>query len=605
MKTPDLIFLAFLATLLPSCAGDDELIYGSLDTDNNVHMTRSEVQLPPKCLSETNPRLILDWQNISTIVLNTLGNGRNPVRVTAPWSLGATTTGLPKEFCEDIKKEDGWTMLFHTFRSEGLDQNLNYMVFYNLFTGYLKVFYYSEDYQLSSSINWNLKCGNSSLIQHSLLEMIDVLTPVDGAYLDDTEDYTNGLSFNNFLLNQYFVKGWNGFQFQVSRYEIYPKLLTLSLGAESVISSQYNFDGALKTSIEGNITSYTSGLKPDAQAIANIGGEEANKWLSNLKDKHQPPDKAEDKSTSFIGKALSYAFQKVSELNFKTAIADGLKLLFGRSIIVETPNIQEVKLTQTGTITTTGQSTTISSTNFSPLRFNLYELFNPLTIAGSEVVNPEILDSGFIGLGVWTVPYTPIVYYNPVTRFVPTYVLDNGSMSEADIEGFAEYPEMTYCDYDIIFNPLIENYITEYSTTVDFVESDLFTESEFSSTKIVLSPSHTVGNHLYVKDEKQHARLVMKANLKGNKIDSSLRYFYQWPDPGNRRTVAMITVNMTINYNNQELKVSETRAYRTESMLDYGNFFPPSNGDRAVLINNINPRVISCQYQSSVPDYEP
>lgn len=85
--------------------------------------------------SKTNPFLLNDWENVNEIVLNTSGNHK----VSAPWATG-TSSSLDVDFRKDIKKEDGWVMLFHTFKKKGLDEKQNYMCFYNRFTGFLKFF---------------------------------------------------------------------------------------------------------------------------------------------------------------------------------------------------------------------------------------------------------------------------------------------------------------------------------------------------------------------------------------------------------------------------------------------------------------------------------
>lgn len=61
-------------------------------------------------VSISNPDLIDNWENIDEILLNTSGEA-----VTAPWCDGATTH-LPSDFRKDIKKKDGWRILFHTFK---------------------------------------------------------------------------------------------------------------------------------------------------------------------------------------------------------------------------------------------------------------------------------------------------------------------------------------------------------------------------------------------------------------------------------------------------------------------------------------------------------
>lgn len=584
--------------ILWSCSEDEDLSLKLSDSTKHMEKT-TRAALPEKSKSENNPLLITDWETVYEIALNTGST------VSAPWA-SVVATGMPADFCKDIKKQDGWTMLFHTFRKKGTNSNFNYMVFYNLFTGFVKVFYYTPKENKTSSIHWTLQCGNASFAPHSLLEFNDVFTPINGEYAENlNSSITSGLRFNNFVTNQYLLNGWNGFQFHVSRYEDYPKNLTLSLGAESQSIKHYDFTGFVESSIEGNIITKSYADSIFYTAAANVGGSLAEKGLGKILDKH-----GDTGSKTVVGKLFSSALTELkkaltsNKLNLGNAILSGLKLFFGNSIVKETTTTSIVNLTQNGTITVEGKAVEYDSSAILPLRFNLYEVFDAKASISAEVANPEMVNGDFSGLGVWTLEYTPIVYYNPVTRFVPTYVNDNGSLRESDIEGFAAYPEPIDYDLNVKFNPMIKNYIKSYSVDVDFVESDLFTETNEDLSIINLNKDYLMDNHLYYM-ETHHERLVMKAILKDHKIDNNLRYFYEWDTPGNRRTVAMVTVTMNVNYNGNQFTIHETRAYKTESQLDDSNNFPPSNSDRAVLINNLNPRVISHTYQGSVPEYEP
>lgn len=69
--------------------------------------------------SVSNPGLISNWENVTEIVLNKVGNGGSDILVTVPWADGASTK-LSTDFCKDIKKADGWMMLFHTFKQKDL-----------------------------------------------------------------------------------------------------------------------------------------------------------------------------------------------------------------------------------------------------------------------------------------------------------------------------------------------------------------------------------------------------------------------------------------------------------------------------------------------------
>lgn len=69
--------------------------------------------------SVSNPGLISNWENVTQIVMNKVGNGGSDILVTVPWADGASTK-LSADFCKDIKKADGWMMLFHTFKQKDL-----------------------------------------------------------------------------------------------------------------------------------------------------------------------------------------------------------------------------------------------------------------------------------------------------------------------------------------------------------------------------------------------------------------------------------------------------------------------------------------------------
>lgn len=104
-----------------------------------------------------------DWEDQKDIT-TALGN----VFYT-PWVIGDGDANLPESFAYDIKKEDGWKLLFHTF--SGIDysaKDRNYMAFYNIRTGILKVFYYLQDTpQLNNGASWEVSFNGD----HCLLNM--------------------------------------------------------------------------------------------------------------------------------------------------------------------------------------------------------------------------------------------------------------------------------------------------------------------------------------------------------------------------------------------------------------------------------------------------
>ena len=102
-------FFLFGVISIVGCTNEEKLIDNQSETKKIV-TTRSLVDSQQASVS--NPLLFSDWENVNTVVLN------SSAEVTPLWQNGSNTT-LPYNFCYDIKKEDGWTMLFHTFKQKG------------------------------------------------------------------------------------------------------------------------------------------------------------------------------------------------------------------------------------------------------------------------------------------------------------------------------------------------------------------------------------------------------------------------------------------------------------------------------------------------------
>ena len=306
-----------------------------------------------------------------------------------------------------------------------------------------------------------------------------------------------------------------------------------------------------------------------------------------------------------LGKLLWDAAKSLAGDYVSDAIKAGLKFLFGKSMWTETNyQVSDVRLTQSGTITVDGKSSTDIGVSVLSLTFNLYNLLitrNNIDSSGSNevVISPDWDISNFTGLGNWTLENVPIVYYNPVTRFVPTVVHEG---SEWDVEGYTAFPDIEDYEVDIKFNPMIEPYILDYDVEVDFAETDLFNDNDYSSTRVTPDPNYILTDHVYYMKPHQE-RLVMKVKMKNEPFNRNLDWYYEWDEPGNRCTVAFVTVSMRVKYAGKEQTICETRAYRTESMVADGSFYPPYYPPVNVgLINDLDMRVISKSYLGDVPD---
>lgn len=517
MKKPIIIIPALLSLLSTACH-QEEVIPISQADNAAIRRAATRAALPRESSSATNPDLIFDWENVSEITLNTLGNGVTKKRVSAPWNKSLNQSALPDEFCKDIKREDGWTMLFHTFEEEGKNEQVNYMCFYNLFTGYLKVFYFNESPAPISNMIWTMIPGDEQLKHHSIFEIPELLTPKDGDTIT-LDDKSLGLRLSNAVIKNELTQGWNGFQLQISRYQKYPSDLNVVIGAYGQVITDYNFNGISKSDLQGTITSVSSTDKSVLNSVSKLGTNASQKVLDDLAGKiwkNGQPDG--------IGKHLVEAAKSLAAGQIGNALKQGVKLLFGRSMWSETNyQVSDVRLTQTGTITVTGTSTTNLSVPGGNLKFNLHDMLIERANIDNAIVSPDWDSSNFTGLGTWTLDAYPVVSYNPVTKFVPTVVHYEGG-SEWSIEGYAEFPTIEDYELNVKFNPMIKPYIVDYDVDVDFVDTDLFNDNDDSTTRVSPGGNYKLADHVYYMYPHQE-RLVMRASLRNESFNRNLNWY--------------------------------------------------------------------------------
>ena len=598
MKKTIIYLSFFLGLFIIGCQEDGAPLINQSDSKFSRHST-TRASLPSESLSLTNPDLIFDWENCTEITLNTMGNGVIQKRVSTPWNPYLSSTALPDEFCKDIKREDGWTMLFHTFEKEGKNEQMNYMCFYNLFTGYLKVFYYNETTSTISNMVWTMNPTNSKFNNHSIFEIPTLLTPIDKEAINNSvSEKEKELIISNAVINDKLTHGWNGFQLQISRYQEFPLDLEINTGAYGQIITEYNFNGISQSDLRGTITSVSSTDKSILNSVSQLGTDASKKVLNKLEEKIW-----KDNAPTGIGKLMVDATKSLISGQIGKALKQGIKFLFRRSMWNETNyQVSDIRLSQSGTITVDGKSTSEVSIPGDNLKFNLHNMLVKRNDLNTSVISPDWDSSNFKGLGTWTLDSYPIVYYNPVTRFIPT-VVSGGAGSESVIEGYAAFPAIEDYELDVRFNPMIEPYIVDYDVDVDFAETDLFNDNDDSTSRIrPQSIATQLTDHVYYMSTHQE-RLFMRVNMGGKSFDKNLEWYYQWDDPGNRCTVAFVTVSMKVKYCGKEQTICETRAYRTESRLADGVFYPPHyNHYNLGLLNNLDIRNLSRTYLGDIPE---
>ena len=82
---------------------------------------------------------VFDWWDTTSVALPGVD-----IPVTLPWYNGSSTQ-IPYYMLDDYKPEDGWEMVYnYCIDTPPGEEGKYYLMFYNKFTGVLRVFYYNN-----------------------------------------------------------------------------------------------------------------------------------------------------------------------------------------------------------------------------------------------------------------------------------------------------------------------------------------------------------------------------------------------------------------------------------------------------------------------------
>lgn len=499
-----------ICLLLVGCdtISDSELVK---EQENLTKITRAVVNV--NSYSETNPDFYNNWENSETVNINTIGANGLPKLVTLPWADGSSSS-LPYDFCKDIKKEQGWKMLFHTFKKAGLDEKMNYICLYNIFTGYIKVFYYYEGENANQGAQWYVKTSNGT--KSKLFNLSDYLAIGDTAkvvydhvlYSNLTGDPTAGIT-----------PGWNGFEFEIP-YSEDIKNVDFTIGAYNKNVTNYHFTGKESSESIGTITTEHTGSSSGLfGSIGSLFGKDAKKFI--------------DKSASkFIkSKKILDHINDIPSSGYATAIKSGLGLIFGKSTTVDK---SDIKFTTNGTIDMSGTGTSQTTSGVMPLTVNLYNCLN------------SVGENHF--LGVWT-STTPKVIY---TRYTPVYKMSISSVQnhKYSVTGITKKPLIYNPIYSVSINPDLTPYIVQKTISAEYVRCDQMYGEKFKP-KIIDIDDFCGGDHeqIYKDDytslykEDNNDKTVEVGGLADPKSYYTSSLYYDWGLIDCGRLLAIVTTD--------------------------------------------------------------
>lgn len=531
--TMRIIFISCVSVAAILYACDDKNI---IPDDDCLAMTR--VVVNNTNVSISNPYLLENWEKVDRIILNTLG----AKEVTVPWGSGSSSS-LPETFRKDIKKEDGWKMIFHTFKKVGLDEKQNYICFYNQFTGYLKFFYFYEGDKGNQGTQWFIMTSEGQKVK--LLEEPTYLAKIN------TESATNDiLLFSNLVGNPIsgIEPGWNGFEFQVPYYSTDLTDMDFVIGAYNKQITDYNFLGKTELSTVGTITSSKKNDFGLSKGIANISGSDAKKLIDKLGE-NIFGDKV------VLGKKVIDLITSIPTSGYISAIKSGLNLIFGKT----TTTTSEVKLTTTGSINISGTSSTEVTAGIPSLSFNLYEILNP------SKENKHYL-------GVWSLKEKPAVYYNRISQITGVSTIGMDANGKKIIKGNTDFPTIQRCVLNTEINPDILPYISKSSFSAKYI---LCKTLQGESYKYSSHDFHEAYNMtLLYSDENQlfyEGDLVGQRSIEANVVhnaNTSQTYFYDWGNVRDGKILAVVSFNVTFLYEGKETEITQSRVYDVSYGVD-------------------------------------
>ena len=277
-------------------------------------------------------------------------------KVLSPWANSISTT-VPDDIRTEISVENHWEILYTNVDIIGYDETvtnadegLNYILFYNQYTGVLKGFLYIESYVNSNNnAYWLLSIDGGTKLFNFVPEFAKPLDSTESPYQISISAITkNGLT-------QGFEQGWNCFMVELA-YDENSMNEQLSISGYALNESTYEFTGAYNSTSEGTIVTSTNDSSNPIEGIANAFGNAGKNWINN--------NIGSDASKPI--KIIIGGISSLIEKGISGFISAGLNLIFN-SVVGSTHTSYDLQFSTNGKITVTGKSSQPSSGMIKPI----------------------------------------------------------------------------------------------------------------------------------------------------------------------------------------------------------------------------------------------
>lgn len=426
----NLIFAGCLLFMAFSCS-EENLPIEEYNLNSSLKLSRSiSTHLTP----------YINWENTSLININKIGN------VTLPWYSGSKGA-IPDFILNDYKKEDGWQLVYNFCSDtiENAEGGKNFIIFYNIISGKLRVFYYNNNF---------ITTGTATIAQFKTdtkSEILNFNESVASIISNGTAPLQEVTCTNiTTVPSKSSTLGWNCFDVLLS-YDpaTYPKYLHLGFYDQNIQNISLN--GVLNMKTNGTVTS-TSVSNP-LTWLVDLAGEAAGDAAQKAWDEGIKSDKGEEITRGAMSGLVS------------GIVTRGIGKIFGSFIALFDKTDKKkstIELTTDGKIDFNGS---ISSTQSAAIP-SLQKLLLP---GSTPDDTNQLLPHYNKPLGVWNIKVLPTIKIDDVltgefySMPTPSYLPSNMYCYIADY-----YRKAEYHSGEIIINPELEKYIESYTVETQF-----------------------------------------------------------------------------------------------------------------------------------------
>lgn len=354
--------------------------------------------------SNTNDDFATNWENLDKVTIYT---NHQYESVYTPWNKTYTSSTIPLDISRDVRKKDGWEMVFSTLGDPNI-MDANYFGLYNKYLGIFRIFYYITDATGNGSeLSFATTMGSATkpktktpffnslaygipMNKASEVQLSTNVTGSNKSFFTYSTPYTvSGVGGNTL------TRGWGAFDLNMSAYTGDASLLqgsneSLTIECSTINNTNISLSGSLSANIAGEYT--------QPYAVSSSSGNGLSSTLASM--------------GTFLGDVRNSALAGIEKAltgsNVNTAFYYAGMLCNGASMVVDyimsDKEITEdeidsipgkIDLNLTGKIDLSGYSRSRVQNNVPSL----------------TVMNSVMKESGsHIGEGVWGLQESPVVY---------------------------------------------------------------------------------------------------------------------------------------------------------------------------------------------------